>query len=85
MSSRFRPREQGERRGVTIVGKAENRSQTRLSKRPDRTRRVIEIQNLFKSDELVEGERLREVRAIDIDVEEPPDVFRNHQSRSYCR
>ena len=35
----------------------------------------IEIQKLFKSYEPVEGERPGEIRAVDIDVEEPLHVF----------
>src|SRR5262249_12502166 len=41
---------------VTIVGKAENRSQTGLAERPRRARRVVKIQDLFKPDELIESE-----------------------------
>ena len=34
----------------------------------------------LKAYKLIESERLREVRAVNIDVEKPLDVFRNHQS-----
>src|SRR6185437_11043229 len=68
---------------ITIVGEAKHRAQTSLSKRPNRAGHLIEIQNLFKSDELVEGERLREVRAVDIDVEKPLNVL-PRRTRHLC-